>query len=189
MPDRILIVAATVQIQQRLRALFASEAAEIQCVYSGGQARRILGTQSMDIVAVYHPLPDESGVDLAVHVSADTSSAVLLFVQADVAELIRSQMLEAGVIVLVRPLSRAAFLQALRMARAYTRRLRGPRKTNDKLKRQLEELAYVNRAKYVLIRVLNMTESQAHRYIEKQAMDLRVSKKEVARNLLTTYES
>ena len=33
-----------------------------------------------------------------------------------------------------------------------------------------------------------MSESQAHRYIEKQAMDLRVTKKEIAENILKTYE-
>lgn len=186
--EHILIVASTVHAQQRLRTLLAPEAAEIQCAHSGGQARRMLGQQSMDIVVIYHPLADESGADLAVHIAAAIPASILLFVQADIAELIASRMMEAGVIVVVRPLSRAALDQALRMARAYTYRLRGPRKTNDKLKRQLEELAYIDRAKYVLIRVLNMTETQAHRYIEKQAMDLRISKKEVARNLLSTYE-
>ena len=32
-----------------------------------------------------------------------------------------------------------------------------------------------------------MTEAEAHRYIEKQAMDLRLSRKEVAENIIHTY--
>ena len=47
----------------------------------------------------------------------------------------------------------------------------------------------VDRAKCILIQYLNMTEPQAHRYIEKQAMDLRVSRREIAQGILQTYES
>jgi response regulator NasT len=34
-----------------------------------------------------------------------------------------------------------------------------------------------------------MTEPQAHRYIEKQAMDMRTSKREVAQSILRNYEA
>ena len=33
-----------------------------------------------------------------------------------------------------------------------------------------------------------MTEPEAHRYIEKQAMDLRISKREAAENIIRTYQ-
>ena len=33
-----------------------------------------------------------------------------------------------------------------------------------------------------------MTEAEAHRYMEKQAMDQRVSKRELAENIIKTYE-
>ena len=39
-----------------------------------------------------------------------------------------------------------------------------------------------------LIQYLSMTESQAHRYIEKQAMDMRLPKRAVAESILNTYE-
>ena len=34
-----------------------------------------------------------------------------------------------------------------------------------------------------------MTEAQAHRYLEKQAMDMRITKAEVAKSILSTYEN
>ena len=37
------------------------------------------------------------------------------------------------------------------------------------------------------VQYLRMSEQQAHRYIEKQAMDMRTSKKDVAENILKTY--
>ena len=47
----------------------------------------------------------------------------------------------------------------------------------------------VARAKCALMQSLKMTEAEAHRYIEKQAMDLRLSKREVAENILKIYET
>ena len=46
----------------------------------------------------------------------------------------------------------------------------------------------MNRAKWLLIECLNMTEAEAHRYIEKQAMDLRISRREAAENIIKTYK-
>ena len=45
----------------------------------------------------------------------------------------------------------------------------------------------VNRAKLLLMQNLRMTESQAHHYLEKQAMDLRKSKYDIALRVLNTY--
>ena len=53
----------------------------------------------------------------------------------------------------------------------------------------MEEKDIVDRAKVVLIKHLSMTEQQAHRFIEKQAMDMRVNKTAVAEGILKTYES
>ena len=53
---------------------------------------------------------------------------------------------------------------------------------------KIEEIRLVNRAKWLLIECLSMTESEAHHYIEKQAMDERISKREVAENIIKTYK-
>ena len=58
-----------------------------------------------------------------------------------------------------------------------------------KLQKKIEEIRLVDRAKCVLIQYLNMTEAEAHRYIEKQAMDMRKTKKTIAENILNTYDS
>lgn len=46
----------------------------------------------------------------------------------------------------------------------------------------------VNREKWLLIECLSMAEAVAHHYIEKQAMDLRISRREVAENIIKTYQ-
>ena len=51
----------------------------------------------------------------------------------------------------------------------------------------MAEIKIVNRAKLLLISELQMDESQAHRYIEKQAMDRCVTRKVVAEEIIKTY--
>ena len=53
---------------------------------------------------------------------------------------------------------------------------------------KIEEIRLVNRAKWLLIERLGMTEAEAHRYMEKQAMDQRVSKRGLAEIIIKTYE-
>lgn len=60
---------------------------------------------------------------------------------------------------------------------------------SEALQTEINEAKIINRAKCVLIQYLKLTEAQAHKYIEKQAMDTRRSKLEVARSILITYES
>jgi response regulator NasT len=60
---------------------------------------------------------------------------------------------------------------------------------NEHLRQKIEDIRIVDRAKWILVSYMQMNEKEAHRYIEKQAMDLRTTKREVAEGLLKTYES
>ena len=57
---------------------------------------------------------------------------------------------------------------------------------NIDLKKKMDEIRTVNHAKWVLIEYRNMTEEQAHRFIEKKAMDRRMSKREAAEEIIKT---
>ena len=59
---------------------------------------------------------------------------------------------------------------------------------NKKLKNKIRDIKLIDRAKLTLIQYLNMSEEESHRYIEKQAMDRRITKVEVAKNILKIYE-
>ena len=51
----------------------------------------------------------------------------------------------------------------------------------------MQEIRIVNRAKWFLISELKMTENDAHRYLEKQAMDRCISKKAMAEEIIKIY--
>ena len=66
-------------------------------------------------------------------------------------------------------------------------RLRKSEKKALSIEEKMEEIRIVNRAKWLLIRELKLDEPEAHRYIEKQAMDRCISKRIVAEEIIKTY--
>jgi response regulator NasT len=67
------------------------------------------------------------------------------------------------------------------------KRLRKIQKKTLSFEEKMVEIRVVNRAKWILISELKMEEPDAHRYIEKQAMDRCISRREVAEEIISTY--
>lgn len=89
--------------------------------------------------------------------------------------------------VLAKPVVRQLFDQSLHFSMASRSRLLQLRKENERLERKLEEVRIVSRAKCLLIQHLGLTEDQAHRMIEKEAMDTRQTRLCVAQILIDEY--
>lgn len=94
-----------------------------------------------------------------------------------------------AVFVITKPINKSGFFDALRLVAAARKRLFGLTDENLRLRARIEELRLIDRAKCTLISVLNISEKEAHRTIEKQAMDLRLTKKQVAEHILRTYDN
>ena len=169
------------------KVLQSSGCAQIAVARSGSEARRLL--IEYDLVVINAPLEDEYGHELAMSVAGGAGSGVLLIVKAEAADEISSKVEESGVFVVPKPISAQLFFQSVKLVEATRRRMLGLRSENSKLKRKIEDIKLADRAKCALIQYLGMTEAQAHRYIEKQAMDLRLTRREVAQRILNTYES
>ena len=105
------------------------------------------------------------------------------------ADIVSERMEDLGVMVIPKPLSRNLFFRTMKFINASRKRLLGLQTENLKLHKKLEEIRTINRAKLALMQYLGFTEQQAHRYLEKQAMDLRCTKIEVALKVIKMYES
>lgn len=184
----LLATGARDRPEELIRFLIRAGCGEVTLAGSGGQARRQIAETEYDIVFVDAPLPDEAGDELAVAAAEGTLAGVLLAVRAEIEEEVCSKVEDFGVLTLPKPLNRRILYASLKLAGAVRARLTGLSKENLRLRSKIEEIRLVDRAKCVLIERLKMTEAQAHRYIEKQAMDLRLTRREVAQNILQTYE-
>lgn len=87
------------------------------------------------------------------------------------------------------PLAPAAFLQSFSSALELHERMRALEGENDRLKAALDDMKIIDRAKCALVRYQNMTEQEAHRYLEKTAMDRRLPRRVIAAEILKTYEN
>lgn len=155
---------------------------------SSAEAQRLLAENSYDIVIINTPLSDDFGLRLASYVSSNTTAGVLLLVKSDRYTETSAKVLSYGVLTLPKPTSSQMITQTLGVLCATRERLRQMEEKQLSVEQKMEEIRLVNRAKWLLIETLGMSESDAHRYIEKQAMDLRISKAQVAKNIIHTYQ-
>ena len=162
--DRILIVSSTEKSRIFFKELMQTPSFQsASIVENGAEARRILIEADYDIIVINAPLSDETGKELALDITRMTRAGVILMVKADYTDAVSAKVEDYGVFVVGKPVNRQLFYQSLRIVSASRRRM--------------------------LIQYLHMTAQNAHRYIEKQAMDLRMTRREIAEEILKTYES
>ena len=183
------MIAASTEKSRSLLTRFLSECGYPQtvCAGSGGEARRLMREGQFELVVINAPLKDEFGHDLALQAATATSAGVVLLVKADHADETSSRVEDEGVIVVPKPINVQMFYQSIKIVASMRKQILGLKNENVKLQQTIEDIRMVNRAKCVLIQYLNLTEPQAHRYIEKQAMDRRLTRREVAEGILQAY--
>jgi amidophosphoribosyltransferase len=93
-----------------------------------------------------------------------------------------------GVLTISKPINKAVLWSSLKLVRATGNMLARMHNENTKLKQKIEDISVIDRAKCILISYLNMNEQEAHRHIEKQAMDMRVSKRVIAEGILKNMD-
>ncbi len=188
--DRILIAAGSDKhvsaLVGQLKEIFPG--VRFSSASTGREARRAVSEQDFDMMVVSCPLPDENGIDLAEFVYSSSDAMCVLLVKSDISDDVADRVEDFGAMVISKPLNREIFYRAMRFTAAARKRMLGIRSENIKLQKKLEEIRSVNRAKLALMQYLGFTEQQAHRYIEKEAMDMRCTKLEVARKVIKMYE-
>ncbi len=185
MEDRILIVSASEKSADTLTHILKRCGwSEIDRALGGASCKRLAMRTIYDLIIINAPLKDCHGSDLAADFVNETNTSVVLIVKSDILEITESKVEDDGVIVVPKPLQQRDFLRAVRLSLANRRRMKRLIENSMKFEKKYEELRLVSRAKCVLIEKQNMTEQEAHRFIEKQAMDKRESKSIIAADII-----
>ena len=188
--NRILLVCEKEKSAQTLQTLLNRFLqAEIVRASQLQQAQALLSREVFRLVIINLPFHGENMEAFALTAAQSTSSGILLLCPQDSAQCLLERCLPHGILVVSKPLSQPLFVQSVYLGLSTSARLSELLQENRKLHSKLEELQLISRAKAVLIEYLKLTEPQAHRYIEKQAMDLGLTRPQVALNILKTYES
>lgn len=185
---RTLVVSSSEKFNEYIVPLLTNAHCEpVVYVNSIAAAKRSCLEKQYDFVIINGPLPDEPGLKFAIDISSGKSTVCLLFIKSELYAETRSKVTPCGVFTLQKPTSAIAVAHGLDFLASARERLRNLEKKSLSLEEKMEEIRIVNRAKWLLIDNLKMTESDAHRYIEKLAMDTCVTKGEAAKSIISTY--
>lgn len=188
--DSILIVSSSKKgIDFFTDVLSQNSYGEIVTVKNGGEARRLLIERDFDLCIINAPLIDEFGDEFANNIVSTGIGQAILIVKSDIYDEVSEKVEAFGVITIAKPMNRTIFWSALKLVNATYNKMYKLKRENNKLLQKIEDIRMIDRAKCILIQYLNMTESEAHRYIEKQAMDMRSTKRVIAEGILRTYEN
>ena len=172
----VLVVSASETINNAISALLPeSKYSPIRFVSSVSAARRAFAEHA------------DMGVRFAIDACSAKGTVVLLLVRAELHDEIYDKVAEHGVFTLAKPTAKPTILIALGWMSSARERLRKSEKKTLSIEEKMEEIRIVNKAKWLLIRELKMDEPQAHRYIEKQAMDRCVTRREIAEDIIRIY--
>lgn len=160
----------------------------IHIVDTGAKARQKLFVQKFDLILIDAPLMDESGQSLSMQINHAGIGLVILCTPPELFERMAINTEQVGVVTLSHPLNESMFWSMLKFADAITNRLHDLESENRRLSRKIEDIKVINQAKNILIHTLNINEQEAHRYIEKQAMNERKTRREIAEDILQKQE-
>ncbi len=157
-------------------------------VSSSVTAQRALAERSFDFVIINSPLKDDIGVNLALDCSSFRGSLVLFLAGSEVFSDVSFNLSENGVFALQKPPSRQSLENSLRWMITTKNKIDILEKKTAKIENKMEEIRLVNRAKWLLISKEGMLEPEAHRFLEKEAMDRCITKKQVAEVIIGRYK-
>jgi AmiR/NasT family two-component response regulator len=146
---------------------------------------RLIERHRPDVAVVAVELTDGDGVEAARQAMLTRPCALVLLTSRTGPE-VAARAVEAGVLgFLAKPLRQEELGPALDLAVSRFHDLEVMRRENQELKRRLESRKLVDRAKALLIQRLGLTEPEAHRRIQKTAMDTRRTMADVAQSVLS----
>ena len=184
----VLVVSAAQRFNDAIASMLPpSRYSPAHYVSSISAAKQSLSDRAFDFVIINAPLPDDMGTRFAIDIGNSKESVVLLIVRTELQDEIYDKVAEHGVFVLSKPTSKLTMAKALSWLSSAREHLRKTEKKTLSIEEKMEEIRIVNRAKWLLISELKFNEPEAHRYIEKQAMDRCISKRIVAEEIMRTY--
>lgn len=178
---RVVVAEDEALIRLDLAEMLAEEGYDVVAAVDDGE-RAIARTEELrpDLVILDVKMPRLDGIAAAERIAAQRIAPIVMltaFSQRDLVERAR----DAGAMAyLVKPFGKSDLVPAIEMAVSRFAELQQLEAEVADLTDRLETRKVVDRAKGVLQQKLNLSEPDAFRWIQKTAMDLRLSMREVA---------
>ena len=180
----VLLVSHDSKTISQISAFLVPPVFELTSTSDLNEARRIAGERNFNIIIV--DSSDGYDIDFVVNVS-EGYSTVLLLVPSEHFDEVSYRVEGFGVLTATKPFEPFYFYNMIKVAIAVQYKVQTLSSQTVKLKTKMEEIRVVNRAKMLLMQNLKMTEQEAHRFLEKEAMDKGMKRTAVADGIIRTY--
>ena len=180
----VLVVTKDSKLSQNMSAMLIPPLFETDVLSDFNEARRRISERSYNIILVDYA--EGEGSDFATDASEGLST-ILLLTPPSLFEEVSYRVEGYGIIAITNPFDQFYFYNMIKAAIAVQYKVQVLSSQTTKLKVKMEEIKQVNRAKMLLMQSMQMTEQEAHHYIEKEAMDGGLKKTAVAEKIIRTY--
>ena len=180
----VLVVTKDSKLSQTISAMLVAPLFETDVLTDFNEARRRASERIYNIILVDYS--DGEGADFAIDTSENLSTILLLAPPA-IFEEVSYRVEGYGIITFVNPFDQFSFYTMIKAAIAVQYKVQVLSSQTTKLKVKMEEIKLVNRAKMLLMQNMSMTEQEAHRFIEKDAMDRGMKRTAVAAEIIKRY--
>ncbi len=137
-----------------------------------------------DLVVMDVKMPRMDGISAAEQIASQRIAPVVMLTAFSQRELVDRARQAGAMAYVVKPFSKADLVPAIEIARARFAEIQAVEAEVTDLTERLESRKAVDRAKGLLQTGLGLTEPEAFRWIQKTAMDLRKSMREVAEGVI-----
>ncbi len=180
----VLLVSRDSKVISQISAFLVPPLFELTTTSDFNEARRLSTERTFNIIIA--DSGDGYDTDFAINV-ADSYSTILLLVPNEHFDEISYRVEGYGILTVTKPFEPFYFYNMIKVAIAVQYKVQILSSQTTKLKVKMEEIKQVNRAKMLLMQNLKMTEAEAHRYLEKEAMDRGLKRIALADEIIKTY--
>lgn len=186
---KALLISKTADSAESVAAILGECGFEGISFSDGEHALSVIAEEGFDIITVITPLENAFGLTLAAKIAKSCESGLIVLVKPENLDEAAEKLADTPAFVMPKNVSKTMFIRSVKYMLSVSNEMNKLRSQTEKLTQKLDDVRLVDRAKCVLIEYLRISEAQAHRQIQKQAMDQRITQAEVARSILNTYES
>jgi response regulator NasT len=181
MPRRVVIAEDEALIRMDLAEMLAEEGYDVVAAVEDGE-QAVVRTEELrpDLVILDVKMPRLDGIAAAQRIASQRIAPVVMLTAFSQRDLVESARDAGAMAYLVKPFGKSDLLPAIEMAVSRFAELQQLEAEVTDLTERLETRKVVDRAKGVLQEKLGLSEPDAFRWIQKTAMDLRLSMREVA---------
>lgn len=155
----------------------------------GEEAVRLANELEPDLIVMDVKMPKMDGITAADKIAEDRICAVVMLTAFSQRDLIKRAKEAGAMAYVVKPFDASDVIPAIEIAMARFAEIRGVEDEVMDLEERLESRKIVDQAKGILQTSRDLTEPEAFRWIQKTAMDLRKSMREVAQGVIDHAES